>query len=74
MQMAKEEGWLTKSGSKWKTMPDLMIRYRAAAFFGRLYAPDIIMGMQASDEIEDISHSVDQKRKISEGIKSAYGE
>ena len=54
MKMAKEEGWSTKSGSKWKTMPELMIRYRAAAFFGRLYAPEILMGMMTREEMEDI--------------------
>jgi len=55
MQMAIAEGWVSKSGSKWKTMPDLMIRYRAAAFFGRLYAPDILMGMQTADEVDDFT-------------------
>jgi len=49
--MAKKEGWATKSGSKWQTMPDLMLRYRAATFFGRLYAPDLLMGMQSHDEL-----------------------
>ncbi len=52
--MAKAEGWYGKNGSKWKTMPDLMLRYRAAAFFGRLYAPDILMGMHADDEVQDM--------------------
>ena len=52
--MAKAEGWYGKNGSKWKTMPDLMLRYRAAAFFGRLYAPDVLNGMHATEEIEDI--------------------
>lgn len=52
--MVKAEGWLSKAGSKWKTMPELMFRYRAAAFFGRLYAPDILMGMHAADELEDV--------------------
>ena len=33
-------------------MPDQMIRYRAAAFFGRLYCPDILMGLYAPDEVE----------------------
>jgi hypothetical protein len=56
MEMAKLEGWLTKPGSKWKTMPELMIRYRAAAFFGRLYCPEIMMGMQSSEELVDIPH------------------
>ena len=53
MKMAKDEGWLERKDSKWKTMPELMIRYRAAAFFGRLYAPEILMGMHAQDEIID---------------------
>jgi len=55
LSMAKAEGWSTKNGSKWKTMPDLMLRYRAAAFFGRLYAPDVLMGMHAVEEVEDFS-------------------
>ena len=42
-KMAVDEGWVDKKGSKWKTMPELMVRYRAAAFFGRLYAPHILM-------------------------------
>lgn len=50
--MAKAEGWATKAGSKWKSMPDLMLRYRAAAFFGRLYAPDVLSGMSTSEEAE----------------------
>lgn len=53
MEMAAAEGWLQKAGSKWKTMPTLMIRYRAAAFFGRLYAPEILMGMQTMEEVID---------------------
>lgn len=51
LEMAEKEGWLTKSGSKWKTMPDLMLRYRAASFFGRLYCPEILNGMYSEDEI-----------------------
>lgn len=51
--MAVAEGWYGKSGSKWVTMPDLMLRYRAAKFFGNLYAPDVLMGMSAADEVED---------------------
>jgi len=54
MAMAKREGWATKSGSKWQTMPELMIRYRAAAFWGRLYASDLLLGMQTQEEALDI--------------------
>lgn len=53
MRVAESEGWLGKSGSKWKTMPDQMLRYRSAAWFARLYCPERIMGMQTADEIED---------------------
>ena len=53
MAMAKAEGWSTKAGSKWLTMPELMLRYRSAAFFARIYAPDITLGMQTAEEIHD---------------------
>lgn len=52
--MAKAEGWYGKNGSKWQTMPELMLRYRSAAFFGRLYASEILMGMRSDDEERDI--------------------
>ncbi len=54
IEMAVQEGWYTKSDSKWTTMPDLMLRYRAAAFFGRLYCPEIMLGMQTSEEVTDV--------------------
>ena len=54
MLMAKKEGWSTKAGSKWATMPDLMISYRAAAFWGRLYASDLLLGLQTQEEVIDI--------------------
>ena len=54
MSMAKKEGWATKAGSKWATMPELMIRYRAAAFWGRLYASDLLLGLQTQEEAIDV--------------------
>jgi hypothetical protein len=54
MAMAKKEGWVTKSGSKWQTMPELMIRYRAAAFWGRLYIPELLVGIQTQEEVLDV--------------------
>lgn len=54
MTMANSEGWTSKSGSKWKTMPDVMIQYRAASFFGRMNCPDMIMGIYSSDEVLDM--------------------
>jgi hypothetical protein len=52
--MAKKEGWFSKNGSKWQTMPELMIRYRAAAFWGRLYASDLLLGIQSQEEVVDV--------------------
>lgn len=53
MQMAKDEGWHGKNGSKWKTMPQLMLRYRAASFFSSLNCPELTMGIHTREEIED---------------------
>jgi hypothetical protein len=51
--MAKAEGWYGKTGSKWKTMPEQMLQYRAAAFWTRAYAPEIALGMHTSEEVHD---------------------
>ncbi|MDR0703209.1 MAG: recombinase RecT [Azoarcus sp.] len=54
IEMAVKEGWYGKSGSKWQTMPEVMLRYRTASFFGRLYAPELLMGLQTVEEIRDV--------------------
>lgn len=53
MDMAKAEGWLDKNGSKWKTMPQLMLRYRAASFFSSLNCPELTLGIYTKEEIID---------------------
>lgn len=55
--MSKAEGWYNKDGSKWKTMPEQMLAYRAAAFFARVYIPNALMGVSVEGEVEDISNS-----------------
>ncbi len=50
---AKKEGWYNKKGSKWQTLPELMLRYRAAAFFIRIYAPETTLGLYTSEEMYD---------------------
>lgn len=52
--MVKAEGWNAKNGSKWKTIPDQMFVYRAAAFWQRAYAPELSMGLTTQEEAEDI--------------------
>lgn len=54
-KMVNDEGWNKKSGSKWLTMPEQMFRYRAATFWARAYCPEIMMGMQTSDERSEIT-------------------
>lgn len=54
VEMAVKEGWYGKNGSKWQTMPEVMLRYRTASFFGKLYAPELLMGLQTVDEAQDI--------------------
>lgn len=39
---------------KWATLPDLMIRYRAAAFWGRLYIPELLVGIHTQEEVLDV--------------------
>ncbi len=53
LKMAKEVGWYDRAGSKWKTMPELMLCYRSATLFTRLYAPEITMGIQTAEEVVD---------------------
>lgn len=53
MKMAVAERWVTKSGSKWLTMPQQMLIYRAASFFQRAYCPEIGMGFHTTEEIQD---------------------
>ena len=61
IKMAKSEGWYSKPGSKWQTMPELMLAYRAAAFFARVYCPEILMGVQVEGEAEDSERPQPQK-------------
>lgn len=53
-KMSVKDGWATRSGSKWQTMPELMLRYRAASFFVRTCCPDACMGLRDEFEQEDI--------------------
>ena len=57
IEMAVMEGWYTRNGSKWKTMPEVMLRYRAASFFGNLYAPGMLMGLKTKEEVEDVAYT-----------------
>lgn len=51
--IARREGWYERNNSKWKTMPEQMLRYRAASWFIRAYAPEIAMGLHTAEELRD---------------------
>lgn len=53
ISMAKKEGWYDKKGSKWQTMQQQMLMYRAASWFIRAYAPEIAMGLHTQEEVID---------------------
>jgi hypothetical protein len=52
--MAKAEGWFGRQGSKWQTFPGQMLRYRAGAFWARVYCPEISLGIVTKEEAIDI--------------------
>ena len=72
MQMAKDEGWLTKNGSKWKTMPALMLRYRAASFFSSLNCPELTLGLYTKEEAETIDdyNTIDVEAQVQRDIET----
>lgn len=54
IDLAKKNGWFAQGSSKWHSMPEMMLRYRSASWFVRLYAPDIVMGLHTVEENEEI--------------------
>lgn len=64
MKMAKDEGWTDKSGSKWKTMPKQMMMYRAASFFARAHCPEVLLGIQTVEEVQDVKGYEQEKDQV----------
>jgi len=53
MQLAVEEGWYGKPGSKWQTsLKHKMLMMRSGRYFGDIHAPDITMGFGRTTEEE----------------------
>lgn len=74
LELAIREGWYFKKGSKWQTMPQQMAMYRAAAFFGRVYAPEVTMGIYTKDEVEDFTEARDVTPKQQNNQPSAISQ
>jgi hypothetical protein len=78
--MAKAEGWFSKKDkdnkecSKWQTMPDLMLQYRAMAFFGRVHCPDALIGLHSEFEVYDTVKTEKSEVQIHNPLMSAQKE
>lgn len=73
MDMANAEGWTKKNGSKWITMPQVMLRYRAASFFSRMNCPELSNGLYTTDEVIEIADAdykvYDLEKAVEQDIK-----
>lgn len=54
LAIAKKEGWFGKNGSKWQSIPQQMLMYRAGSWWTRAYAPELSMGLHTADEMADV--------------------
>lgn len=66
MDMADKEGWSKKNGSKWVTMPQVMLRYRAASFFARMNCPELSIGLYSKEELDDFVPVKSSKASLNE--------
>lgn len=66
MDMADKEGWTKKNGSKWNTLPALMLRYRAASFFASFNCPELTSGMYTKEEYEDNDFGKQKKSTLND--------
>lgn len=53
-EMVQKFGWDKRDGSMWQKMPGQMFKYRAAAFFARVYCPEALLGLPVEGEMEDV--------------------
>lgn len=60
ISLAKKEEWYGKKGSKWQTMPQLMLMYRAGSWWVRAYAPELSLGFHTAEEVADILDATPQ--------------
>lgn len=66
MDMAEKEGWSKKNGSKWVTIPQVMLRYRAASFFARMNCPELSIGLYSKEELDDFPTQKKSKASLND--------
>ena len=74
IEMAIKEGWFTKSGSKWQSMPRQMLMYRAASWWTSVYAPELSMGMRTVEEEQDIIDITDTAVDVTDHVAAEKAE
>ena len=74
MDMAEKEGWSKKNGSKWITIPQVMLRYRAASFFARMNCPELSIGLYSKEELDDFTPHNRYGKASLNNILSEYAE
>lgn len=52
LAMAQADGYTRNA--KYKSLPDLMLQWRAASFFVRAYYPQVVLGLHSSEELDDV--------------------
>lgn len=72
MQMAIDEGWT--ENPKYTSMGEHMLKYRAATFLIRLYAPEVLLGVPVADELDDIAASEPPAEALHEEQRTAEGD
>lgn len=64
MNMVNAEGWNRKPSSKWVTMPQVMLRYRAASFFARMNCPELTSGLYTAEEVSEFTEIPAEPMKV----------
>ena len=62
-KMVRSYGWDKKDGSQWRSNPEQMFKYRAAAYFARTECPEVLMGIHTADEMEDVYGKEDKSKQ-----------
>lgn len=69
IKVAKDAGWWAKN-KLWQTITEQMMGYRAAMFLGRLYCPEVLLGLDVLEERMDIGGSIDTTATKIENVNS----
>jgi hypothetical protein len=60
------------SNPNWSAIPRLMITYRAAAYFARVHCPEVLLGMQTIEELQDMNPIKDVGSSKVDELNSKY--